>query len=143
MALAEPQHLAPGQFQPRLSEESSILTADQVTALASAVPARYRLSDWTLQYSMGRHGISLQTMYRRGAGSAPTILVVRDTMGYVFGCYTSESWRVAPRYYGTGETFVFQLQVCILLAASAVVNGDAPQTPEQHYPLHPPWQYCS
>ncbi len=31
--------------------------------------------------------------------------------GYSFGCYTPDSWHVAPRYYGSGETFVFQLEV--------------------------------
>jgi hypothetical protein len=31
--------------------------------------------------------------------------------GYVFGTYTSEGWKVAPRYYGSGESFVFQLEV--------------------------------
>ena len=40
------------------------------------------------------------------------MLVVRDRGGAVFGCFTAEAWRVAPRYYGTGESFVFQLQVC-------------------------------
>ena len=39
------------------------------------------------------------------------MLVVRDRGGAVFGCFTAEAWRVAPRYYGTGESFVFQLQV--------------------------------
>lgn len=38
--------------------------------------------------------------------------------GYVFGCYTGDGWHVSPRYYGTGETFVFQLEVRELCAAS-------------------------
>jgi TLD len=45
----------------------------------------------------------------------PTLLVIRDMAGYVFGSFTSEGWRVATRFYGTGETFVFQLQVCCML----------------------------
>ena len=61
--------------------------------------------------STERHGISLQTLYRRSM-AAPTLLVIRDSAGYVFGCFTSEAWRVATRFYGSGETFVFQLQVC-------------------------------
>ena len=40
----------------------------------------------------------------------PSLLVIRDTAGHVFGSFTSEGWRVATRFYGTGETFVFQLQ---------------------------------
>lgn len=44
----------------------------------------------------------------------PSLLVIRDTAGHVFGSFTSEGWRVATRFYGTGETFVFQLQACKL-----------------------------
>ncbi len=87
-------------------------TQTQIRALVTALPTRYRLSNtWTLVYSTQRHGISLQTLYRRAQTVAPTILVVRDTGGYVFGAYCSEPWHVAARYFGTGETFVFQLQV--------------------------------
>jgi TLD len=109
--IAEPQHLSPGPFSPHTSDESSILSTQEIQALANGFPARHRLSKWTLLYSSVRHGISLHTLYRKAAGFAPAVLVVRDTAGYVFGCYSSESWKVAPRYYGTGETFVFQIQV--------------------------------
>jgi hypothetical protein len=61
--------------------------------------------------STARHGISLQTLYRRAAGAPQTLLVVRDGGGHVFGAFSAEAWRVAPRFYGTGETFVFQLEV--------------------------------
>ena len=26
------------------------------------------------------------------------------------GCYTEDGWRTTPRFYGSGETFVFQLE---------------------------------
>ena len=48
---------------------------------------------------------------RAGDQRGPCVLVVRDRGGAVFGCFTAEAWRVAPRYYGTGESFVFKLQV--------------------------------
>ncbi len=51
---------------------------------------------------------------RRAPESGASVLVVRDTQQHIFGCFTSESWRVAPRYYGTGESFVFQTQVRLL-----------------------------
>lgn len=58
--------------------------------------------------------ISPTGLRRRAPESAPCVLVVRDTQQHIFGCFTSESWRVAPRYYGTGESFVFQIQVHLL-----------------------------
>lgn len=82
----------------------------QVRGLASALPARHQLSQWVLHYSSARHGISLRTLYRRSL-AGPCLLIVRDSGGYVFGCFTPMPWKPSPRYYGTGETFVFQLQV--------------------------------
>jgi hypothetical protein len=47
---------------------------------------------------------------RKAVGAAPTVLLVRDGEGHVFGAYAPEPWRHATRFYGTGETFVFQVR---------------------------------
>ena len=78
--------------------------------LVGALPPRLRLCSWTLLYGTKRDGISLQSLYRRGAGRSPTLLLLRDTAGGAFGAFCSEPWRVAPRYFGTGESFVFTLE---------------------------------
>ena len=31
-------------------------------------------------------------------------------MGHIFGAFAAEAWKPGPRFYGTGETFVFMLQ---------------------------------
>ncbi len=84
----------------------------------------------------------------------PCVLVVRDRRGAVFGCFTAEAWRVAPRYYGTGESFVFQLQARLVgalrarvcppsdpLAPPTALNGcdssDPVALPTPHYPGRP------
>ena len=60
-----------------------------------------------------RDGTSLSTMYRKSSCVSPTVMVVRDDSGYVFGCFATEAWVAngggGAKYYGTGETFVFQL----------------------------------
>lgn len=38
------------------------------------------------------------------------IVLVRDMHGYVFGVFSPVVPRVAPRYYGTGETCVFRIR---------------------------------
>ncbi len=48
---------------------------------------------------------------RQSAKSGPSILVIRDGGRHVFGSFCSEGWKVSSRYYGTGESFVFQIQV--------------------------------
>ena len=105
--------LSPGPHAPSLSEYSAILSSDQVRSIVSALPARCRLCNWRLAYSSRRDGISLRSLYRAAAGknsSVESVLVVRDTKGHSFGAFTSEPWRVSPRYYGTGESFVFTVE---------------------------------
>lgn len=51
---------------------SGILEAGEARAVAGSLPTRHRLSYWRLLYSTQRHGISLQTLYRR-AVAAPSL----------------------------------------------------------------------
>ena len=37
----------------------------------------------------------------------PTLLVVRDTDGFVFGGFASRSWEIHPKFRGDGECFLF------------------------------------
>ena len=80
-----------------------------LSALALEFPLRHRTNPWSLVYSTALHGMSLQSLYRRAQGVAPSVLLVRDMKGYVFGAYVTSPWRVHHRYYGEGETFVFRL----------------------------------
>jgi hypothetical protein len=57
--------------------------------------------------------------FRKALGQAATVLLVRDGGGYVFGAFCPEVWKPSPRFFGTGEAFVFQL------APHKVVGGGA------------------
>lgn len=48
-----------------MSERSGIMSSETARALAGGLPPRFRMSSWSLLYSTERHGISLQTLYRR------------------------------------------------------------------------------
>lgn len=103
-----PEHLVPGSHLPELSEPSRLLGDLELRCLAEALPERFKHHGWSLVYSTLRHGVSLSTLYRKAVGRHPCILVVDDTAGYVFGAFLTESIKVSSRYYGTGESFVFQ-----------------------------------
>ncbi|KAK9804664.1 hypothetical protein WJX73_007489 [Symbiochloris irregularis] len=109
-ALVSPEPLLPGTHNVRLSEPSALASDSACRALAAAFPTRHRWRQWVLLYSSGRDGISLQTLYRRAEHNLPSVLLVRDHAQSVFGCFAAEGWKVAPRYYGNGESFVFQIQ---------------------------------
>lgn len=92
-----------------MKDVSNLMEEGQIAALLQHIPLRHRQSTWNLVYSTQRDGISMQTLLRKAKGKSPTVLVVRDMGRAVFGAYCSEPWHLASRYYGTGETFVFQL----------------------------------
>ena len=118
------KHKQNGEFFPvvdgadaDMSDESAgCISPALARALSGALPARLRNSTWRLRYSTKRDGTSLRTMYRAAGGARvgehrceESVLLVRTSRGERFGAFTTEHWRVAPRYYGTGESFVFVL----------------------------------
>lgn len=94
---------------PKLSHSSSVLSLNQFAGIvADGVPIRFHESALNLLYSTDQHGMSLRTLYNRVRTASPTLVVIRDTRGRVFGCYGAQPWKSsATRYYGSGESFVF------------------------------------
>jgi len=93
----------------KMNGKSDIVTVEQMETLREALPAMYRMREWTLAYSTKRDGISLKSLYRRASGKANTVLLVSDSGGAIFGAFCTEAWKVHSRYGGTGESFVFTL----------------------------------
>ncbi|GBG65176.1 hypothetical protein CBR_g49969 [Chara braunii] len=96
---------------PPMSDPSSILKDNHRAVLCKSLPALCRGRSWVLLYSTERHGISLHTLYRRSALiPGPTLLVVRDTKGAVFGGFASAPLKPSSRkkYQGGAESFVFK-----------------------------------
>ncbi|KAI5806163.1 TLDc domain-containing protein [Geopyxis carbonaria] len=85
-----------------------------VAEIRLLLPPRLQLHDtWTLAYSLETHGVSLATLYERGRArgshGSPCVLVVRDSLGGMFGAFANEAFRPSGgRYYGTGECFLWK-----------------------------------
>lgn len=116
-----PMRPPPGPLQanmPLMSDGgSSVMSKEDVVCLltSGALPARHRVSRWELCYCTQRDGISLHTLYRKAANKSPTVLIIKDAGGHIFGAYTPEAWHIGPRFYGTGETCVFKMRPTRLL----------------------------
>jgi len=89
---------------------SYILKDDDVETIYSFLPSRSKMKDWELIFCTSTDGVSMQTFYSTAEDVAPSLLIVQDTMGHVFGAYVSESWSRQKGFYGTGETFLFKLR---------------------------------
>lgn len=71
--------------------------------------------DWTLVYSINRDGDSVGTFFEKCKYWRYTLLVIKDTNGYIFGGFCSEPWKSSTKFYGTGENFLYTFK-----------NGDTP-----------------
>ena len=62
-------------------------------------------TELVMLFSIDRNGISMRTLYESTVNSGPCLIAVKDTNGYIFGCYINESLQCSTHYYGTGESF--------------------------------------
>lgn len=80
-------------FNSRLLDQSSLIL------LNSHFPPEIRGSLHPL-FSSVQHGESFSTFCKQLVDKGPTLVVVRDTGGHVFGGFSAESWQFNPQFTG-------------------------------------------
>eukprot|EP00826_Nyctotherus_ovalis_P042911 TRINITY_DN4484_c0_g1_i13.p6 TRINITY_DN4484_c0_g1~~TRINITY_DN4484_c0_g1_i13.p6 ORF type:complete len:100 (-),score=21.49 TRINITY_DN4484_c0_g1_i13:233-532(-) len=91
--------------------ESRIMTGDMKVYLRQMVPEIYQYKIWELVFDIAHDGVSYDTLFYKARKYNPTIVLIEDAKGSVFGIYASQTWRESKDFYGTGETFVFSFKV--------------------------------
>ncbi|KAF4662963.1 hypothetical protein FOZ61_002038 [Perkinsus olseni] len=85
-----------------------LLTRRAAATLSDHLPIMLRFTQWTLSYSPKVHGISLDNFYRHMERMpCPSILLIKDTEGTVFGALCMGQWRKSGKFCGNGESWVF------------------------------------
>jgi len=95
----------------KLKGHSEILTKDMLLQLGNKIPPLLLMRQWEIVFRISSDGVSLRTFFNKVANYNPTIIVVQDSKKNVFGALVTEKWRTSPRFYGTGETFLFTFKV--------------------------------
>ena len=105
-------------WEMRCSEPSNIVSIEDLKQISLWVDKFQRPSAMELRYSLVRDGSSMcsllsQCRARRSRSGQElaerNVLLVEDSMGYIFGCYFAHSVESHNSYYGSGESFIFQL----------------------------------
>ena len=78
---------------------SLLLDRALVIALNSFIPAGMRGKLYPL-FSSAKHGESFSAMCSRAVNKGPTLLIIRDTKGYIFGVFAAVSWKFGPQFFG-------------------------------------------
>ena len=78
---------------------SLLLSPPTLLMINSYLPAEVRGQLYPLFISQ-YHGQSFSTLCKGLVGSGPSLLVIRDTGGHVFGGFASVSWQFGPQFTG-------------------------------------------
>ncbi|XP_037308113.2 MTOR-associated protein MEAK7 [Pungitius pungitius] len=62
---------------------------------------------WRLVFSTQLHGESFTRMVSGLTKRGPTLLLIKDTKGHVFGAFASHAWETKPQYQGDSRCFLF------------------------------------
>ena len=83
-----------------------LLRYEQRIELLPLLPPPLRHRRWELLFNTSEHGCSIKSILSRCAGAGPTVILVRDRQGHVFGAFAAESWRQhpEPHFYGNGDS---------------------------------------
>merc|ERR1719500_1747740 len=96
----------PTDFQ----ENCSCLDNASILFLNSNLLLEYR-KNWRFLYSTLSHTRSLEEMVSKVSYKGPTMLVIKDTDGNMFGAHASTSWcNTEGGWVGNGESFLFSIQ---------------------------------
>ena len=91
---------------PKQNVFQSILGPACMSLLACHIPPSLRGPARQL-FCSRRDGESFAKLTECVLKKGPTLLVVRDTEGSVFGGFASQSWEINPNFRGDGECFLF------------------------------------
>ncbi|XP_054633810.1 MTOR-associated protein MEAK7 [Dunckerocampus dactyliophorus] len=89
-------------------ELKCLLDIPTLMFLAPQLPDGHR-APWRLVFSTLLHGESFTRMVAGLTQCGPTLLLIKDTRGHVFGGFASLSWEVRPQFQGDSRCFLFSV----------------------------------
>lgn len=61
-------------------------------------------------FSSKTSGASFSTLLQKISYQGPTLVVMKDEDGYIFGAYADQDWEQGPKFYGTDRSFLFTIR---------------------------------
>ncbi|KAG0243894.1 hypothetical protein BGW41_001083 [Actinomortierella wolfii] len=62
-----------------------------------------------LLFSSKTSGASFSTLLQKIQYQGPTVMIMKDEDGYIFGAYADSDWQQGPKFYGTDRNFLFTI----------------------------------
>ena len=106
---------------PKADKSSTLLRVPTVLAL-SYLTRRTNRTKWRLLYSSSTDPHSWNIIQQSIDKQGPTLVLIQDNGGPLFGGYASTSWRVSPTFYGDEQCFLFRLRPEMMVCRSTGYN---------------------
>lgn len=90
-----------------------ILEPSELVEIWRWLPTRLQLLEFETVYSTDIHGCRLMTLFDKIEFYDNSIIIIKTTKNQVFGAFCSQPWSnrlPRPKFFGTGETFLFKLR---------------------------------
>lgn len=113
--LIPPDQGRPGSQVPRLLHleniNSKMMLLNEVYAWhIGGILSHQELEEWKLLYHSAVNGLSFNTFVGNISNdNGPTVFIIKDKEGYVYGGYASQPWERHGDFYGDLKSFLFQL----------------------------------
>lgn len=92
-----------------INHDLILLREEYAWHIGGALP-HHELVEWKLLYHSAINGMSFNTFLGSTSnGEGPTILIIKDKDGYIYGGYASQPWERHGDFYGDLKSFLFQL----------------------------------
>lgn len=93
-----PTLLPPCRYAP-WSDLRCLLNLPLLMFLSPQLPEGHS-APWRLLFSTNIHGESFTRLVGNCKSRGPTVMLVKDTKGHIFGGFASQSWEVKPQFQG-------------------------------------------
>lgn len=87
------------------NETDTLLDIASMLTLNATLPATLR-HRWRLLFSTKTHGESFQSLLHQITHQGPTLVIIKDSDGHVFGGFASASWAIKSQFEGSYTNIV-------------------------------------
>jgi hypothetical protein len=91
----------------RLDGVGTVLTPERSELIRDKLPIYMQDETLTLLYSILTHGSDMTSFFSQTKGFQYTIIIIQTCTGEIFGGFAAGAWHKSSKYYGEGESFVF------------------------------------
>ncbi|XP_050671500.1 MTOR-associated protein MEAK7 isoform X2 [Leptidea sinapis] len=84
----------------------AFIDLSHIAWINSQLPQKYQ-HKWRFLFSSHIHGESWSTMAGRIQEQGPSVLIIEDNNGYIFGGFATASWSFSPNWTGVDDSFLF------------------------------------